>query len=137
MIITSLVDVQIGLIASLKSSTTIVSYLPDPKEIREIEWVGEKFSYPNIRVRVQEYQRKDADCDIFNVVASILVFGEDASSMMTNTIASEIFNFMDKKSIKSSMMNTVTRIRATQYGAIYVEEQGVWRSEVKLQFQVS
>lgn len=134
---TTLEDVQASLIILLKSSSAILARLSDPKEIREIEWRGAKFSYPNIRVRVNEFQRKDADCDIFNVSASVLVFGETASSLTINSIASEIFNFLDRKNIRSAMVNTVTRIRAKQFGAEFVEESSAWRSEILLQFQVS
>ena len=94
---TTLTDVQAAIIAKLKATPSVTSLLSDPKEIREIEWVGSTFTYPNIRVRVAEFERKNPDCDIFIVKANIFVFGENASSKTCNVIANEIYK--DRKSV--------------------------------------
>ena len=91
----TLPDVQASIITKLKAAASITSLLTDVKEIREVEWVGSVFSYPNIRVRVESFDRVTADCNIFNVSVNIYVFGENSSSKLTNTIASAIFNLLD------------------------------------------
>lgn len=136
MTVPTLPDVQEAIITKLKSST-IPSMLLDPKDIREVEWVGSVYKFPNVRVRVESFERRDADCDIFVVMASVLVNGEDASSKLTNTIASEIYNLLDRKTIISTKFKNATRIKARQIGANYLPEEGIWQSEVTLMFQVS
>lgn len=134
---TNLQDVQAALITKLKAATTVTTLLKDPKEIREIEWVGSVYTFPNIRVRVMSFQRKDSDCNIFNVTASILIFGEDSSSKLTNTIASAVFDLLDRNSLTSATVKSVTRMSAVQVGADYLSEAGLWQSEVNLAFQVT
>ena len=131
----TLPDVQASIITKLKAAASITSLLTDVKEIREVEWVGSVFSYPNIRVRVESFDRVTADCNIFNVSVNIYVFGENSSSKLTNTIASAIFNLLDTKQLKDSVVTPVTRIKARQFGADYIPDAGVWRSEVRLNFQ--
>lgn len=135
---TTLVDVKASLITKLKASTSVVALLNDPLEIRELEWQGTNFSYPNIRVRVTEFVRQipNADCQLYNVIASIYVFGEDASSLLTDKIASEVFTLLDTKSF-SVGTTKLTGIKAKQFGAAWVEESGTWRSEVELRFQAA
>lgn len=134
---TTLTDVQAAIIAKLKATPSVTSLLSDPKEIREIEWVGSTFTYPNIRVRVAEFERKNPDCDIFIVKANIFVFGENASSKTCNVIANEIYNLMDRKTITGTNVKSVTRIQAKQFGADYIPESGVWKSEVNLIFHAT
>lgn len=133
----TLTDVQAALISKLKTTPSITSLLPDPKEVREIEWVGSVFTYPNIRVRGAEFERKNPDCDIFIVKMNIFIFGENASSKTCNLIANEVYNLLDRKTITGSNFKCATRIQAKQFGADYIPESGVWRSEVNLIFQVS
>lgn len=135
---TTLVDTKAALITKLKTNTAILALLTDPLEIRELEWQGTKFSYPNIRLRVESFKRETANssCNLFNAIANIYVFAEDASSLLCDRIASEIFNQLDTKSF-SVGTTKFTGIKATQHGAMWVEESGSWRSEVNLNFQVS
>jgi hypothetical protein len=132
----TLQDIQAALIAKLKAATSVTFLITDgAKEIRELEWVGSVFTYPNVRVRVESFSRIDADCDKFNVTASVYVFGENASSKTCNTIASAIFDLVDTHTLKDNTVSPVTRIKATQFGADYIPDAGVWRAEVKLTFQ--
>ena len=44
--------IQAALISKLLANITITAELDDAEEIRENEWQGTAFSYPNIRVRI-------------------------------------------------------------------------------------
>lgn len=132
----TLPEVQASIITKLKAST-IPALLTDPKDIREFEWVGSVYKFPNIRVRVENFERKDADCEVFIVSCSVIISGEDASSKLTNVIASEVFNLFDTKTMKGTTFQTAGRIKAKQVGATYIPEAGLWQSEVMLMFQVS
>lgn len=135
---TSLIDMKSALITKLKSFTSVLALLADPLEIRELEWQSTKFSYPNIRIRVSEFNRQisNATCNMFDVIAVIHVFGEDASSLLTDKIASEIFNLLDTKSFSVGTVK-FTGIKAKQFGAAWVQESGAWQSIVELRFQAS
>lgn len=134
---TTLTEVQALLVSKIKGEATITSRLKDAAEIREIEWVGIPLSYPVIRVRVAEFERTNPDCDVFQVKANVLVFGEDASSKLCNTIGSLLYNFFDRKYISSPTIKSVVRVHAKQFGADYLPEDGLWKSEVSLIFQVT
>ncbi len=132
--------VQTALISLLKSKATILATLVDsagvahPGEIREDEWQGDDFDYPNIRVDLgtQEDAYKDGDCTVSNITFSILVFSESSSSKEADTIAGIIKDNLHKKSISSGTApNRVkfVRIGCTLVPAIRRDER-TWRSEV-------
>lgn len=135
---TSVVNIKSALITKIKSFSSVLTLLTDPLEIRELEWQGTKFNYPNVRVRVSEFQRNtpNSTCSLFDVVAVIHIFGEDASSMLTDKIADEIFSALDTKSF-SVGITKLTGIKAKQFGAAWIQESGAWQSIVELRFQAS
>lgn len=79
--------IQSALVAYLKSKATILAELKNTDEIREDQWQGKEFSYPNIRVRLISNIPLQNECDGSTVVASILVFSEEASSYQADRIA--------------------------------------------------
>ena len=137
---TTLVDVKRFLISRMKSDTAIVAALPIARkdDIREIEWQGTDFGYPNIRVHVESFERHTpgVECKLFDVAANILVFAEDASSLKADTIASVIWDALDTKTIGSNSIKLLN-IKAKHFGAMWVSEAGLWRSEIVLGFQAS
>lgn len=84
--------VQAAIILFLKSKIAITSLLVDnagvahPDEIREVEWQGDTFAYPNIRVDLgtQTDAIEETNCNISNITFSILVFSELYSSKEAN-----------------------------------------------------
>ena len=61
---TTLNDVQAAIIKKIKSSAQITSMLGKPDDVREIWWQGKELTMPNIRVRVDQWRRRDhkAEC---------------------------------------------------------------------------
>lgn len=142
--VATLEDTQAALINQMKANPVIVSSLPPTGttglEIREIDWFGENFQYPNIRVHVQNFDRenKDAYCNNFDVVAVVYVFAEDNSSKKCNQIGTKVFQMFDRHGFNDSITGLVTpKIRATQKGATYYRDGGVWQSIVELRFRVT
>lgn len=84
-------DVQADWIASLKSKTAITSLLigGGAGEIREAEWQGDKFTYPNIRVSV-DIMPSTRDCGPMDAEILLEVFSEEKSSKQGAHIASVI-----------------------------------------------
>ena len=128
--------VQAAIISYLKSKPTIVALLVDnagvahPDEIREVEWQGDTFSYPNIRVDLgtQEYPITENNCNLTNLTFSIYVFSEMYSSKEANHIAGVIEGIINKKSITSGGVQFV-RVICTLVPAIRRDER-TWRSEI-------
>jgi hypothetical protein len=128
--------VQASIISWLKSKIAITSLLVDnagvahPEEIREVEWQGDVFAYPNIRVDLgsQVDAIAENNCEIFNIDFSILVFSEMYSSKEANVILGVIANIMNKLSITSGGVHFV-RVICTLVPAIRRDER-TWRSEL-------
>ena len=128
--------VQAAIITFLKSKVAITSLLvdnagvPHPEEIREVEWQGDTFAYPNIRVDLgtQTDVIMENNCNIWNINFSILVFSEMYSSKEANVILGVIANIMNKFSITSGGVHFV-RVICTLVPAIRRDER-TWRSEL-------
>ena len=128
--------VQAAIISFLKSKVAITSLLVDnagvahSDEIRESEWQGDTFSYPNIRVDLgtQEDVLAETNCNISNITFSILVFSEMYSSKEANSMAGVIENIIHKKSITFGGVHFV-RVACTLVPAIRRDER-TWRSEI-------
>jgi hypothetical protein len=83
--------IQGAWIEDAKSKTNITTLVP-AVEIREDLWKGEKFTYPNIRVKLGNLtpSNRNPNCNTFNQVASLLVFIEQKSSKTGDEIAGVI-----------------------------------------------
>lgn len=131
-------EVQGAIISKLKAST-VADMLIDvkgdahPEEIREVEWRGNKFFYPCVRVRVTPLTPKQVSspCSEVTCDASVLVLGKDYSSLRINEIASEILQ------VFHGYAGTINNLRISgvgcvQHAADFREEFGVWVAEVKM-----
>lgn len=82
-------------IADLKAQA-VFSSGTFPTEIREIEWQGTDFVYPNIRVGL-DFMPSINGCGPDDADVYIQVYAEDKSSKLCSTIASQIFSMYHKK----------------------------------------
>lgn len=135
---TSLVTTQAALLARIKLIPTILADLGTKDEIRELEWNGTDYKFPNIRVRVNEFIRQVPiqSCSTHDVNASVYVFGDEASSLKINQIATKIYEALDAKSFTQSGIKFGSII-IKQFGAAWVSEEGLWRSELQMIFKVT
>ena len=70
-------EIQAGIIAYLKANTVVLAALPDDNEIREDQWQGSEFEYPNIRVKLNPSVPINAEtCEHMQISISFLVFSE-------------------------------------------------------------
>lgn len=132
-------QVQALLISKLKSAPEITSLLSDPLDIRELNWQGDRFQYPNIRLLISEFKRQPGDttgCDLFSIDAHIFIFSDDTSSHRMNDIGTEILQLLDRKSFSDADVK-MQGIRCSQSGPEWVQERENWRSEVSLSALVS
>lgn len=84
-------QIKAAWIARLKSNAAITA-LVNQDEIREDDWKGTYFSYPNIRVKLSPLSPTNStvDCRVFSSEVSILVFSEEKSSKQADDIASVV-----------------------------------------------
>ena len=132
-------ELQATIIAYLKSISVIYSLLiteDNPTgllEIREDQWQGDNFRYPNIRVRmISNSPFGDSDqCDASSFSASVMAYSEDASSQEADKIAGIISTSLNAKSFiqgsVSMFLRTTSLIPAVRSDTL------TWRSECLMQ----
>ena len=127
-------EIQTAWITALKANTTIVAELDTADEIREINWKGSNFTYPNLRVEItSNTPSTDGRSEICLALTntSIYAYSEEASSLQANQIAGIIANeYHDKHGLNYSNI-AFTHIVADIIPAIAVTER-LWRSQVNL-----
>src|SRR5512139_1780666 len=81
-------QIQAAWITKLKATSTVTARVA-ASEIREDNWKGERFTYPNIRVKLGPLTptQPNNTCLIFRSDVTILVFGEQKSSKSEDEIA--------------------------------------------------
>lgn len=132
--------IQSAIVAYLKSQATILAELPDDDEIREEQWQGSTFTYPNIRVRLISNIPLENNCDGSTVVMSILAFSEEASSHEADRIAG-IINTALCGSEEKGKSFVYQSIRFSTFPNNLIpairQDKNTWRSEVLIRATVS
>src|SRR3990167_9717471 len=130
--------VQINLISWMKANANIVASIPQgAEEIREKQWRGTRFLYPNIRVKVSmTIPILSADCDVSRSDVSVEVNSNSASSLEAETIAATLVYEMHRKKFTRGIQFVVMSC-VSQPQTEYIEGEGVWRSKINFQTVVS
>ncbi len=131
----TLLSCQEALVAKLKTTASVTALIP-LNEIREVWWQGTKFSYPNVRVRVENFRPTNTNCTSAMIIGSFYVFSDLASSYKAELIASAILLALHGKSFDTSGVK-FTGMSCDQFGARRLEESNVWQSEVKFTVTVN
>ena len=132
-------QIQAGWIASLKSKTNITSRVSST-EIREDLWKGERFSYPNIRVKLGDLtpQNSNPNCNTFHSPVAIQVYIEQKSSKQADDIAGVVATEYVGKSFTSNGVRFYGIILESLSPAMVPEEDpNSWRSVANLVALVS
>jgi hypothetical protein len=88
--------------------SVLVSYLQNNSaiigvtsvEVREKQWQGKDFHYPNIRIRmILQKPSIDTNCDWADLQVSVECYSEIASSMEAENIELAVTQLLDKKTI--------------------------------------
>lgn len=130
-------ELQAALVARLKANTIITPLLGSgmyadetwERDIREDQWQGTSFAYPNIRVRLLPTSPLgDRECSQLRFSVSILAFSEAGSSMEADQIAGIINNELHGKTFTSNSIEISLRL-ASLIPAVRSDDR-TWRSEV-------
>lgn len=126
-------QIQAGLISYLKGKATIIAVVT-VVEIREDQWQGEDFDYPNLRVRLISNIPGTQNCPhVFE--CGIQVFTEDSSSKNADRIAGIIANELQEKGFSSNSLAFTCRV-TNQVPAVRNDIR-TWRSEVLIRGTVA
>ena len=129
-------QVQAAIVAYIKAQSTITVELKDgADEVREDNWQGTEFTYPNIRVRLITNEPADPECNLHSVTLSFLVFSEDPSSQEADRIAGIINNTLHGRSFQSN--NISFSMRTTSLVPAIRSDERTWRAETLMQARVS
>ena len=129
-------QIQAAIVAYMKVQSTITAELKDgADEVREDEWQGTKFTYPNIRVRLISNEPADPECNLHSVTLSFMVFSEDPSSKEADTIAGIINNTLHGRSFQSN--NISFSMRTTSLVPAIRSDNNTWRAEDLMEARVS
>lgn len=130
----SINDVKSGLVTKIKSLVSVTDLLASVDEVRESQWQGTSFEYPNVRISLDTIS-PIAICNTSTGLAYLQVFSEDASSREANSISCELQDELHNKSFVSGPVRFNTIVTGV-VPAIRVDER-TWRSEVILKLILS
>lgn len=126
-------QVQKNIISHLKTiaslTAELVAFDSSANEIREDQWQGTDFVYPNIRVRMIR-NAPDGDTDDCNgslVEVSIMVFTQDYSSLEADKITGIISSSLHGKTYSAN--NVELFLRTTNMIPAVRSDRNTWRSE--------
>jgi hypothetical protein len=132
-------EIQSALVAYLKTKTTITNLLITidipigATEIREDQWQGTEFDYPNIRVRmISNYPlRNNYECSESTFTVSIMAFSQDYSSWEADKIAGIISTSLNGKSFTQGSVQFY--LRTTNLIPAVRSDMHTWRAECLVQ----
>ena len=129
-------QIQAGLISYLKGKTDITSQLTDgADEIREDNWEGTEFTYPNIRVRLISNVSMDDGCLFSQVAVSFICNSEEYSSQEADRISGIINSTLHGNSFQSN--NITFSTRSTNLLPARKTDARTWTSEAIFNMLVS
>lgn len=118
-------EIRAALIARIKATPAVTAHLPSADEVREVEYQGTTFSYPNVRVRLID-NRRFANC-YHEVTLGVQVHSEKDSSKEAETISGIIGETLNDVAFSSNNLTFILRI-TNLVPAMRVDER-TWRSE--------
>jgi hypothetical protein len=127
-------QIRAAMIAYLKTKATILAYV-SATEIRETDWQGTTFTYPNIRVRITRNTPTNKTGCIQDVGIGIQVFSEKDSSAQSEEIAGIIANELNDIQFVSNSIAFSTIV--TNNLEVVRSSITTWRNEILLKAAVS
>lgn len=124
-------QIQAAIITKLKSLAPYGNVTST--EIRELEWQGDTFSYPNIRVELETNDwafDEQEKCMLQYVEFSVYCFSEQRSSKECSQIKSAVINALAGVGFTTGAIK-FNRIRLVDNVPAVRQDEHTWRSQVK------
>ena len=127
--------IQSALITKLKLFPSPTGTFTNSAEIRELEWQGDEFVYPNVRLDLEDnryYFDEQERCQLQEVEFSVYVFSESRSSKQCSQIKTEIINFLVGQGWSNIPLNVrFARVRLLENVPAVRAEERVWRAQAR------
>lgn len=120
-------EIKTALVAELKEKTTITSRLPSVDEIRETQYQGTDFSYPNVRVRIINNEPIGNTGCYHRVSFGVQVFSQKDSSKEAEEISGIIAEELNDKGFTQNNVSFFVRI-TNLVPALRTDER-TWKTE--------
>lgn len=126
-------QIQAGIVSYLKGKSAIVAEVT-VVEIREDQWQGDEYIYPNVRVRLISNVPMGFPC-YHTFECGLQVYAEDASSQSADRISGIIANELHEKGFSSNSLAFITTV--TNVMPAVRDDIRTWRSEVLIRGTVA
>lgn len=125
--------VQAAIISKLKSNSNIVAVIGTANEIKEFQWQGDTFGFPNIRLDLEDndYATDEQErCTVQYCEFSIYIYSQERSSKQASQIKTTIINELaglgfTTGGVKFSRLRLVDNVPAIR------EDDRTWRTQVR------
>lgn len=135
--------VQAAIIAKIKSLAPYTSSFGSVAsvEVREYEWQGDTFTYPNIRVELEDsrfYFDEQGRCNLQLIEFSVYIFSEQKSSKECSQIKTQLLNSLTGLGFSNQPLGLrFTPLRLVDNVPAVRQDERTWRSQIKLSTKVS
>lgn len=125
------VEVATHIVTDLKSDAGIVAAVNNAEQIKELNWMGDEFTYPGIRYQISlKESNNNGNCKglEFDLMIHFLVFSNKTSSLECQTIMGLLGQRYTKKRLDAATFFTLEL--NTQYIPPIPIDKYEWRGEV-------
>jgi len=125
-------DIQSDIVTKLKASA-LVTALVNVNEVREAQWKGNSFAYPNVRVSMGvQTPVNNLSCPIVKMTFDVLCYSENASSKEADQIANAVMLSLNDKNFTGTYVRFIY-LRSTSMESAKAEDDRTWKSIVKFE----
>lgn len=135
MTIHSLEVAQEAIVSHLKSKTTLTNVV-GVNEVREYQWQGLDFTYPNVRVQLLPFSPSKDGCLYQDISFNVLCFSEQASSLESSQIAGIITTILHDTAFTSNNV-AFNQCMVRSITPPYRQDTNTWRSTVLVVSRIS
>lgn len=122
--------IQADLIAKLKSITSVTA-ITGVQEVRELQWQGDTFTYPNIRLDLEEVGYEiDEGCALYFAEFSIYVFSQERTSKQCSQLKGRLENSLTSLGFTGQYAK-YNQLRLLDNVPAVRQDSMTWRSQIK------
>lgn len=120
-------QIQEDLVTLLKAEASVTDLLASGSEVREANFMGADFSYPTLRVKIENNSPFDNvdPCDHSSVIFSIICYSEEASSKSCQDLAAAVNSFLHRRFITGTGYK-IPRLRSSGLSGAGAIDQNTW-----------
>lgn len=130
---------QEDLVTKLKTISSVTSLLPDGLlGIRELQWKGSTFGYPNVRIDLEDNKYvwdEQKRCTLQQLDFSLYIFSQERSSKECSTIKGLLENYLTGIGFTGANARFI-ELRLSENVPAVSEDVRTWRSQLRYQVRI-